>query len=138
LNFVNYDTILKIIGVTIMGKFLELEGGYLVIALVILLVTLFVGSRPMFKKGSALKGLLVVSAVLALFIGLHHKVTTDRMAEVKEAFSKGKVIICESRMQRKVAQSIDVDKSREWVLEGDLFTSPNYSRPFHTARCLVK
>jgi predicted membrane chloride channel (bestrophin family) len=138
LNFVNYDTILKIIGVTIMGKFLELEGGYLVIALVILLVTLFVGSRPMFKKGSALKGVLVVSAVLALFIGLHHKVTTDRMAEVKEAFSKGKVIICESRMQRKVAQSIDVDKSREWVLEGDLFTSPNYSRPFHTARCLVK
>jgi len=32
----------------------------------------------------------------------------------------------------------DVDKSREWVLEGDIFTSPNYSRPFHTARCLVK
>jgi predicted membrane chloride channel (bestrophin family) len=124
--------------VNIMGKFLELEGGYLVIALMILLVTLFVGSRPMFKKGSALKGLLVVSVVLAIFIGLHHKVTTDRMAEVKEAFSKGKVIICESRMQRKVAQSVDIDKTREWVLEGDLFTSPNYSRPFHTARCLVK
>jgi len=120
------------------SKFLELEGGYLVIALIILLVTLFVGSRPMFKKGSAPKALLVVGAVLAIFIGLHHKVTTDRMAEVKEAFSKGEVIICESRMQRKVAQSIDVDKSREWVLEGDLFTSPNYSRPFHTARCLVK
>jgi len=121
-----------------MSKFLELEGGYLVIALIILLVTLFVGSRPMFKKGSAPKALFVVAAVLAIFIGLHHKVTTDRMSEVKEAFSKGEVIICESRMQRKVAQSIDVDKSREWVLEGDLFTSPNYSRPFHTARCLVK
>lgn len=121
-----------------MGKFLELEGGYLVIALVILLVTLFVGSRPMFKKGSAPKALLVVGFVLAIFIGLHHKVTTERMAEVKEAFSQGKVIICESRMQRKVAQSVDVDKSREWVLNGDLFTSPHYSRPFHSARCLVK
>ena len=121
-----------------MNKFLELEGGYLVIALIILLVTLFVGSRPMFKKGSAPKALLVVGAVLAVFIGLHHKVTTDRMAEVKEAFTKGQVIICESRMQRKVAQSVDVSQSREWVLEGDLFTSPNYSRPFHTARCLIK
>jgi len=121
-----------------MGKFLELEGGYLVIALIILLVTLFVGSRPMFKKGSAPRALLVVGAVLAVFIGLHHKVTTDRMSEVKEAFSKGKVIICESRMQRKAAQSVDISKSREWVLEGDLFISPNYSRPFHTARCLVK
>jgi predicted membrane chloride channel (bestrophin family) len=128
----------KNVGAIIMNKFLELEGGYLVIALIILLVTLFVGSRPMFKKGSALKALLVVGMVLAVFIGLHHKVTTDRMDEVKEAFSEGKVIICESRMQRKVAQSVDISKSREWILEGDVFTSPNYSRPFHTARCLVK
>ena len=121
-----------------MNKFLELEGGYLVIALIILLVTLFVASRPMFKKGSAPKALFVVGVILAIFIGLHHKVTTDRTAEVKKAFMDGKVIICESRMQRKVAQSIDIDKSREWRLEGDIFISPNYSRPFHTARCLVK
>jgi predicted membrane chloride channel (bestrophin family) len=129
---------LKIIGVSVMGKFLELEGGYLVIALIILLVTLFVGSRPMFKKGSAPKALLVVASVLAVFIGLHYKVTTDRMVEVKEAFLEGKIVICESRMQRKVAQSVDIAKSREWVLEGDLFISPNYSRSFHTARCIVK
>jgi hypothetical protein len=121
-----------------MSKFLELEGGYLVIALIILLVTLFVGSRPMFKKGSAPKALLVVGIILAVFIGLHHKVTTDRMTKVKEAFENGKTIICESRMQRKAAQSIDIDKTREWKLEGDLFISPNYSRPFHTARCLIK
>ena len=121
-----------------MSKFLELEGGYLVIGLLIMLVTLFVGSRPMFKKGSAPRALLVVGFILAIFIGLHHKVTTSRMAEVKQAFSTGKVIICESRMQRKVAQSVDISRDREWVLEGDIFTSPNYSRPFHTARCLVK
>jgi len=121
-----------------MNKFLELEGGYLVISFIILLVTLFVSSRPMFKKGSVPKALVVVGMVLALFVGLHNKITTDRMAEVKEAFTEGKVIICESRMQRKVAQSVDIVKSRDWELKGDLFTSPNYSRPFHTARCLIK
>ena len=121
-----------------MSKFLELEGGYLVIAFIILLVTLFVSSRPMFKKGSVPKALLIVGIILAIFIGLHYKITTNRMTEVKKAFLEGKVIICESRMQRRAAQSIDIEKSKEWRLEGDLFVSPNYSRPFHTARCLVK
>ena len=121
-----------------MNKFLELEGGYLVIGLLILLITLFVGSRPMFKRGSAPKALVVVGTVLAILIGLHHKVTTDRMEGVKQAFLEGKVIICESRMRRKVAQSVDVEKAREWLLEGDVFTSPHYSRPFHTARCIIK
>ena len=120
-----------------MGKFLELEGGYLVIALIILLVTLFVASRPMFKKGSVPKALVVVGIVLAIFIGLHHKVTTGRMAEVKQAFSEGKDIICESRATRKVAQSVTVNIHKEWSLNGDVFSSPNYSRVFHTARCIL-
>jgi len=127
----------KNIGETVMSKFLELEGGYLVIGLLILLITLFVGSRPMFKKGSAPKALLVVGAILAIFIGLHHKVTTNRMAEVKEAFTKGKNIICESRARRKVAQSVDVNINQEWRLEGDVFASPNYNRVFHSARCIL-
>ncbi len=121
-----------------MEKFLELEGGYLVIAFVILAVTLFVTTRPFFTKSAIKKGMLSVTLFLALAIGLHYKITTDRMAEVKLAFSEGKTVICESRATRKVAQSVDIDKSREWVLEGDIFSSPNYSRPFHSARCLVK
>lgn len=126
------------LGAIVMQKFLELEGGYLVIAFFILAVTLFVTTRPFFHKGVVKKGLLSVGLFLALAIGLHYKVTTDRMSRVKTAFNAGKTIICESRASRKVAQSVDINKNREWSLEGDIFTSPNYSRPFHTARCLVK
>ena len=121
-----------------MEKFLELEGGYLFIGLVILLVTLFVTTRPFMSKGSVKKGFISVGIFLMFAIGMHFKVTTSRMSEVKSAFNEGKTIICESRAQRKVAQSVDVVKTNEWSLEGDVFTSPNYNRPFHTARCLVK
>jgi len=121
-----------------MEKFLELEGGYLFIGFVVLLVTLFVTTRPFMSKASITKGLLSVSLFLAIAIGFHFKITTDRMSEVKLAFTEGKTIICESRAMRKVAQSVDVSLKNEWSINGDLFISPNYSRPFHTARCLVK
>jgi hypothetical protein len=121
-----------------MIKFLELEGGYLFIAFVVLMVTLFVTTRPFMSKGALKKGMVWVSLVLAFFIGLHFKITTDRMNEVKEAFNQGKTVICESRLMRKMAQSIDINKNRDWKLEGDLFVSPHFSRPFHTARCIVK
>jgi hypothetical protein len=121
-----------------MAKFLELEGGYLVIGLVVLLVTLFVTTRPFFTKGAVKKGLFSVSLFLAIAIGLHYKVTTDRMSKVKNAFLNNQKILCESRATRKVAQFVTVDKQNEWNLEGDIFTSPNYSRAFHTARCIIK
>ncbi len=121
-----------------MGNFLELEGGYLVIASFALLITLFVTTRPFFTKIAIRNGMLGMGLFWAIAIGFHFKVTTDRMEGVKSAFAKGETVICESRMQRKVAQFVEIDKSREWFLEEDLFTSPNYSRPFHTARCLVK
>jgi len=121
-----------------MEKFLELEGGYLFIGFVILMVTLFVTTRPFMTKGSIKKGLIGVTLFLAIAIGLHFNITTNRMSEVKLAFSEGKTIICESRAMRKVAQSVDISKQNEWSLQGDVFTSPHYSRPFHTARCLVK
>jgi len=121
-----------------MEKFLELEGGYLFIGFVILMVTLFVTTRPFMSKGSVQKGFISVVMFLTVAIGMHFKITTDRMSDVKLAFNKGQTIICESRAQRKVAQSVDVTKENEWLLEGDVFSSPNYSRVFHTARCLVK
>jgi len=121
-----------------MEKFLELEGGYLFIALVILAVTLFVTTRPFMSKGSVKKGLTGVGLFLLLAIGMHYKITTERMATVKAAFEAGKTIICESRAQRKVAQSVDISKANEWSIQGDVFVSPHYNRPFHTARCLVK
>ena len=120
-----------------MRNFFYLEGGYLILAFVILLVTLFVTTRPFMGKGAVKKGMSAVGAVLALLIGGHYWVTTERMSEVREAFEKGEKIICESRMIRQGAQSIILSKKLGWKLDGDYFVSDAYSRPFFTARCLV-
>lgn len=121
-----------------MKNFFFLEGAYLILGFIILLITLFVTTRPFMAKGAVKKGLLGVTVVLAVMIGAHYSVTTNRMAEVKSAFEKDLPILCESRMQRKVAQTVIVQKSNEWFLEGDNFVSPNYTRPFFAARCIVK
>ena len=121
-----------------MKNFFYLEGAYLILGGVILLITLFVTTRPFMSKGAIKRGLFWVTLVLAIFIGTHYKITTNRMAEVKEAFEHGNIIICESRMQRKVAQTVNIKQSNEWTLENDNFVSPNYSRPFFIARCIVK
>ena len=123
-----------------MGKFLELEGGYLVIALFILVVTTFVTTRDFVGDGKAWKKAVpLVGSVLLGFILSHYFFTVDRMESVKERFKSGGAVICESRMIRKVAQSIIIDpkKPQGWVLEGDEFKSPLYSRVFHSARCLI-
>ena len=119
-------------------NFFFLEGGYLILGAIVLLITLFVGTRPFMSKGAAKRGLMWVSLVIAIMIGLHFNMTMNRMTEVKIAFEKDLEIICESRMVRKVAPYVMVKKSREWRLEGDNFVSPNYTRPFFSARCIVK
>jgi hypothetical protein len=121
-----------------MKNFFFLEGAYLILGAIILLITLFVGTRPFMSKGAAKRGLMWVTLVLAIFIGAHYMMTINRMEDVKTAFRNDKPIICESRMQRKVAQTVNIQKSKDWFLEGDNFVSPNYSRPFFTARCIVK
>ena len=121
-----------------MEKFFILEGGYLILAALILLVTLFVVTRPFMSSSAPRKGLSAVTLVLAFFIGMHYYVTTGRMAAVKSAFERDEPVICESRMLRKAAQSIVIQKSADWHMEGDNFVSPNYNRPFHSARCIVK
>jgi hypothetical protein len=121
-----------------MQKFFILEGGNLFIGLFFVLIMLFVTTRPFMAKGSVKKGMTGILVVVAVLIGWHYSSTISRMAEVRSAFEKDQPVICESRMQRKAAQSIIVQKSSEWSMEGDNFVSPNYSRPFHSARCIVK
>ena len=121
-----------------MKNFFYLEGAYLILGGIILLITLYVTTRPFMRKGAVKKGLTGVSIVLALMIGAHYMLTTKRMEEVRVAFGQDKPIICESRMQRKVAQTVTIQRSKEWKLEGDHFVSPYYSRPFFIARCIVK
>jgi len=120
-----------------MGKFFYIEGAYLILGAIILLVTLFVTTRPFMGKNAVRKGLTAVSLVLALAIGAHYWVTTSRMAAVKAAFERGEPIICESRVVRKGAQSLILKKSLGWRLEGDYFVSDAYVRPFFSARCIV-
>jgi len=123
---------------TSLNNFFYLEGAYLILGGIILLITVFVATRPFMSKGALKKGLGWVSLVLAVMIGGHYATTVSRMNEVKAAFEKDLPIVCESRMLRKVAQTVDIQKSKQWFLEGDNFVSPNYSRPFFTARCIVK
>jgi len=120
-----------------MGKFFYIEGAYLILGGIILLVTLFVTTRPFMGKGAVKKGLTGVGLFLIVAIGLHYWLTTSRMKEVEAAFLAGKAIICESRMNRKAAQSLILKKENGWRLEGDYFYSDAYTRPFFAARCLV-
>ena len=121
-----------------MKNFFFLEGAYLILAGIILLITLFVSTRPFMSKGAVKKGMFWVTLVLSVLIGAHYNMTMNRMTEVRVAFEKGLPIICESRMRRKVAQSVNIQKSKKWFLKGDNFVSPEYSRPFFIARCIVK
>lgn len=121
-----------------MENFFILEGGYLVLALVVLGITIFVGTRPFVSKSALKRGLIGVSLSAAALIGAHYAITTSRMSQVQTAFENNKPILCESRMTTKVAQFVVVQKSNEWSLEGDNFTSPNYTRAFFSARCIVK
>ncbi len=121
-----------------MQDFLFLEGAYLVIAIFIMAVTLFVTTREFMSKDAPKKGLISVFIVLALLISAHYYITTQRMSEVRVAFEKDLPIICESRATRKVSQTVTVQKSADWSLIGDNFSSPNYNREFFMARCIVK
>jgi len=122
-----------------LAKFFYLEGAYLILAGIILLVTLFVTTRPFMSPSAPRKGIVGVGIVLALFIGAHFWITTTRMAEVRRAFQEGKAVLCESRMLRKMAQSIEIKKGvAGWQIQEDYFVSPSYTRPFHLARCIVK
>ncbi|MBL0721861.1 MAG: hypothetical protein JJV88_04695 [Sulfurovum sp.] len=121
-----------------MQSFFILEGGYLVIGFIVLLITIFVSTRPFMGKGSLAKGLISVTLILSFFIGLHFVITTQRMIQVQDAFNQNKTILCESRMQRKAAQSVIINKSNEWYINEDNFASPNYNREFHSARCIVE
>ena len=121
-----------------MHRFLYLEGAYLVLAAVILAVTLFVTTRPFMSKGALKKGMISVSVLLALLIGTHYLITMQRIEAVKRAFYNNQPIICESKMLRKVAQSIILQRSLGWSLVDDKFVSKAYTRPFFIARCIPK
>ena len=121
-----------------MTKFFVLEGGYIILAGFIMLIVVFVTTRPFMGKNALKKGLFGVGMMVILLISTHYAITMNRMAEVSDAFEKNHPILCESRMQTKVEQFVTIQKSHEWSLREDLFSSPHYERAFYSARCIVQ
>jgi hypothetical protein len=119
-----------------MELFFKLEAGYLAIALFALAITLIVTTRSFVPKGLWKKAIPLMTMVLAIFIGTHYFVTSQRINEVENAFNNNEKVICENRAIRKVSQSVTIEKSNEWTLENHMLSSPNYSRDFFTARCI--
>jgi len=118
--------------------FIKLEAGYLTIAIFVLAITAFVTTREFMPKGSFKRGIGITISALILLIALHFKVTIDRIESVTEAFNRGDAILCENRLYRKGSQSVEIIKSRDWSLEDNIFSSPNFERGFFIARCVVK
>jgi len=119
-----------------MELFFELEIVYIVIGVFFLTVTAVVTTRSFMPKVAFMRGMVSVFMVFAVMITAHYFVTTKRMDGVKEIFNEGGTIICENKMQKTISRSVILSKELEWELEGDHFTSVNYERDFHTARCV--
>ena len=119
-----------------MSLFLELEGGYIVIAIFFLLVTLFVTTRDFMPRVAFKRGMIGVFVIFSIMIGLHYAMTTSRMEEVKNIFNNDGTIICENKMRRTISQSIIISKKLGWRLEGNLLKSDNVVRDFYVARCV--
>jgi len=119
-----------------MELFFELEIVYIVIGIFILSVTAFVTTRDFVPRVAFKRGMISVSMFLFTMIAIHFFMTTTRMDGVKEIFNEGGTIICENKMQRTISQSVLISKDFDWRLEGDLFVSDNYTRDFHTSRCI--
>jgi len=123
-----------------MLRFFQLEGGYLFIGLFALGVAIFVGTRPFISNGQAWKKTVpFILITISGFIGTHFIVTTTRISDVKKQFNSGGSVICESKALRKVAQTIIINpkSSQNWTIKDDEFSSAEFTRNFHIARCLV-
>ena len=119
-----------------MELFFELEIAYIVISIFILTVTAIVTTSGTMPKVAFSRGMISIGMFLSVMIGFHYNMTTNRMADVKESFNNGKVIICENKMRKTISQSVLIEKNLEWILDGDLFISDNHVRDFHTSRCI--
>lgn len=118
-------------------NFLTLEAGYIFIGIFILLITAFVTTRPFVSKSMFKIFMPAVLLFMSLAIFYHYQITSNRMQEINDAFYHGKSILCENKSVVKVAPAVVIRKSDGWKLENGLFSSPNFEREFHSARCII-
>ncbi len=121
-----------------MMNFLEMEIGYIIIALFFLTVTAIVTTRSFMPKGAFKKGMSVVGIILVAFIAFHYYNTTSRMKMIAKEFNNGKTILCENREVLKGPNAIIISKKAGWSLKNGIFTNPEFYRGFHSARCTVE
>jgi len=117
-------------------QFLELEAAYIIIAIFFLVITAIVTTRSFSPKNSFKKVFPVVFIISFIMIMLHYNITTSRMAEVEDEFSKGETILCENRTKSDVSKSIRIDIDHGWTLKNHVFSNPDYIKSFHSARCV--
>ncbi len=119
-------------------NFINLEIGYIVIGLFFLVITAIVTTRSFMPKGLFKKGMVAVFTLISLFIIFHYQITVKRIEDIKTAFEKGRVILCENRESLKGSHVIVITKKAGWSLKDGLFYNPDYYRKFHSARCTVE
>jgi len=116
-------------------RFLEMEGGYIAIAIFFLVITIIVTTRSFMPKKALKNGLLIVGSILIIFIGFHYYITIERMKSIALLFHQGKTILCENKENLMGAQVIIINKKADWTLKDGVFSNPNFYRSFHSARC---
>jgi hypothetical protein len=119
-----------------MELFFELEIAYITIGIFFLVITAIVTTQSTLPKSSFKYGMIGVISIFSGMITAHYLVTVKRMDGVKEIFNNGETIICENKMRKTISRSVLISKELEWRLEGDKFVSDNYTRDFHTSRCV--
>ena len=120
-----------------MMNFLELEMGYIIIAIFFIVVTAIVTTRSFMPRIAFKRGMILVSTIMVVSILFHYYITTQRMQMIAKEFNNDKTILCENRETLKGNQSVIISKKAGWKLENGIFTNPDFYRGFHSARCAL-
>jgi len=120
-----------------MTHFFSMEIPYITIALFILAVTLFIGTRSFISPFILRRFLPALAVFLALAIALHFNTTENRAVEVKAAFEKGQVILCSERRSKMGDRNIEITRGTLWKSDGEFFTN-SAGNKFSIRQCIVK
>ena len=117
-----------------MANFFKEEFIFILVALFILGITIFVTTRPFVAKG-ARKAIPVVAVLLAIALVAHYYFRQNLMQEVRQGFSEGKTILC---MDKTNKIGYVVIHQGEWQLRGDEFVHPEFPRSYNIRNCIVE
>lgn len=119
-----------------MGNFFAVELPYIVIALFVLCIFLFIATREFMPKVFMRRGLPGLVLFLSFSIGLHYVVSENRVKEVKEAFVSDGSVLCSDRRNKLGDRSTVIKKGTIWKLDGDFFVNMDGDK-FSIRQCIV-